>query len=259
MADHRSVSQYNSFNRCAYAYKLQRIDKVWQRPASWLSQGLGVHVALEEWERSGRTLSIEKLVELYQEEFARSIDEQAEDTPNFEFWFGSGPYRGPEDIERRFAVGEDQLRRMVAWAEDHPDQKPWVTPEGEPAIEFEFLVDLGGVPVKGFIDLIVDSPDGLIVRDYKTGARPGDIFQLATYAEAVRIKHGETPELGDYFMGKAGKPTKTIRITEQDREEVHKGFEQLEKDIQAEKFEPNPSRNVCAMCSVKDSCEFREG
>lgn len=254
---HRSVSQHNTYERCAYSYYLQREKKVWQRPASWLSQGLGVHVAMEEWERSGRTLTREKLIELYREEFTRSIDEQAEETPNFSFWFGSGPYSGPVDIERRWKIGEEQLLSLVDWCEEHPAQKIWTAPDGSKAIELEFHVELGGVMVRGFIDQIVETPDGeLIVRDIKTGAKPGDIFQLATYSEAVRLIHGVTPRYGDYLMGKTGKPTKTIEISDEDRAEVHEKFAALEAKIQADEFEPNPSRNTCTMCSVKTSCEF---
>lgn len=254
---HRSVSQHNTYERCPWAYKLQRIDRVWQRPASWLSQGLGVHVAMEKWELSDRKLTRDELVEIYREEFARSIEEQAETTPNLQFWFGSGPYPGPVDIERRWEVGENQLLSLVDWCEAHPDQKTWTTPDGEKAIELEFNVELGGVPVKGFIDQIVETEDGLIVRDIKTGAKPGDIFQLATYAEAVRLIYGVTPYAGDYLMGKTGKPTKTLPITEEARADVHTRFAALEANIQAGIFEPRPSKNTCKMCSVATSCEFR--
>lgn len=257
IANHRSVSQHNTYDRCPYRYYLERIEKVWQRPASWLSQGLGVHVAMEEWERSGRTLSIEDLVDIYREEFVRSIDEQAEITPNFDEWFGSGPYKGAVDIERRWTVGEEQLKALVQWSLDNPDQCIWTKPDGEPALELEFNVELGGVQVKGFIDQVVDTPKGVIVRDIKTGATPGDAFQLATYAEALRIEHGITPEHGDYFMGKTGKPTKLIPITPVDRERVHQKFADLEDNIRNERFDPKPSRNNCAMCAVKTSCQFR--
>lgn len=257
MSKHRSVSQHNQYERCSWAYKLSRIDKVWQRPASWLSQGLGVHVAMEEWEKSGRTLSNEALIELYREEFVRSVDEQAQETPNFDYWFGSGPYSGPVDIERRFKIGEDQLISLVNWCEEHPDQKPWTTPDGDKAIELKFEVELGGVQVVGFIDQIVETSSGdLIVRDIKTGAKPGDAFQLATYAEAVRLMYGVIPTSGDYLMGKTGKPTKPIQITEEDRAEVHKKFAALEENIQAERFEPKPEPNKCRMCSSRLSCEF---
>lgn len=253
---HRSVSQYNSYTRCSYSYYLQRIKKVWQRPASWLSQGLGVHVAMEKWELSERTLTRDELVEIYREEFTRSINEQAETTPNFDYWFGSGPYSGPVDIERRWGIGEQQLLSLIDYSLAHPEEKIWTTPEGDRAIENKFEVELGGVNVLGFIDQIVDTPKGLTVRDIKTGAKPGDIFQLATYAEAMHIMHGETPTGGDYLMGKTGKPTRRIEITERDREEVHEKFAALEENIQAERFEPNPSKQTCTMCSVRLSCEF---
>lgn len=254
---YRSVSQHNSYVRCAWSYKLNRIDRVWQRPASWLSQGLGVHVAMEEWERSGRELPIEKLVEIYQEEFIRSVDEQAEVTPNFDYWFASGPYAGAVDIERRFGVGEKQLVSLVDYCQSRPDEKVWTTPNGDKAIELRFEVELGGVPVVGFLDQIIETPNGLMVRDIKTGAKPGDIFQLATYSEAVRILFGETVNWGDYLMGKTGKPTKPIAITDEDRAEVHKGFAWLEEQIQAGIYEPKPNRDTCKMCSVATSCEFR--
>lgn len=256
MVNHRSVSQHNSFVRCSWSYKLNRIDKVWQRPASWLSQGLGVHVAMEEWERSERTKSREELIEIYREEFIRSVNEQAEDTPNFDYWFGSGPYSGPVDLERRFGVGETQLLGLLDYCEQSKDVI-WETPDNDKAIELEFNVELGGVMVKGFIDQIVETPSGLIVRDIKTGSKPGDIFQLATYSEAIRIMHGVTINLGDYLMGKTGKPTKPIEITDEDRAGVHESFEWLEKEIQAGNFEPSPERNKCAMCSVQLSCDYR--
>lgn len=256
MPKHRSVSQRGLYERCPYRYKLERLDKVWQRPASWLSQGLGVHKAMEVWEQENREPGIEDLVEIYREEYARSIAEQAEETPNFHYWFGSGRYSGAQDIERRFGVGESQLRSLVEYCTAHPEEKIWITPDGDPAIELEFNVELGGVPVKGFIDQIIETADGLRVRDIKTGAKPGDTFQLAVYAEAMHIMHGVVIEQGDYFMGKTGKPTKPIPITEEDRAATHEAFKALEENIRAERFEPKPSKNSCTMCAVKTSCEY---
>ena len=253
---YRSVSQYNTYSRCAYRYRLERIDKVWQRPASWLSQGLGVHAALEAWEKSGRSMTIDEIKEVYKQEFIKSIDEQAEVTPNFDYWFGSGPYGGATDIERRFGLGLEQIDRITGWALTHDEEKVWITPDGEKAVEVEFFEEIGGVMVKGFIDLIIETPEGLVVRDYKTGAKPGDAFQLATYAEALRLKYGVTIIGGDFMMGKTGKPTKVVRIKEEDLIAVREAFEWLEQQIQAGEYEPNPSPSVCRMCAVSSSCPY---
>lgn len=254
--DHRSVSQYNTFARCAYRYRLERIDKVWQRPASWLSQGVAVHAAMEAWERNNRKMSLEELGEVYAEEFTKNIEEQAETTPNFEYWFGSGPYDGPTDIERRFGLGIEQIEKLTGWARSHPDEKVWIAPDGRPGIELEFEEEMGGVKVKGFIDLVLETPQGLVVRDYKTGAKPGDVFQLTVYAEALRMKYGVDVYAGDFMMGKTGKPTKQHRFSLDDRDAVHEGFAWLEEQIDAGSYEPNPSRSNCQMCAVRTACEF---
>ena len=60
---HRSVSQLQQYTKCPMAYKLSRIDKVWQRPAAWLIQGSAVHEAIEAWEKSGRTMTLEEATE----------------------------------------------------------------------------------------------------------------------------------------------------------------------------------------------------
>lgn len=253
---YRSVSQYNTFTRCAYRYRLERIDKAWQRPASWLSQGVAVHAAMEAWEKNGRKMSYEELVAVHDAEFIKSVDEQAKTTPNFDYWFGSGPYDGPTDIERRFLLGREQIKKLTEWALTHDDEKVWITPDGTPAVELEFYEEMGGVKVKGFIDLVLDTPEGLVVRDYKTGAKPGDVFQLTVYAEALRLKYGVNVVAGDFMMGKTGKPTIAHKITPEDREEVHKGFAWLEDKIQAGEYEPNPSANNCRMCAVATACEF---
>lgn len=255
---HRSVSQYNTYKRCGYRYKLERIDRAWQRPASWLSQGVAVHAAMEAWEKAGREIEPEKLTEVYEKEYFESVGEQAEETPNFEYWFGSGPYSGPVDIERRFGLGKEQLEKLIAWAESHPEEKTWIAPDGTPGVELGFDVEMGGVQIKGFIDLVIETPQGLTVRDYKTGAKPGDAFQLAVYAEALHIMHGVEVEWGDYMMGKTGKPTMPIRITAEDRARVHEEFAWLEEQIQAGVYDPNPSASNCRMCAVRTACEFAE-
>lgn len=259
MPKFRSVSQYNTFTRCGWKYKLSRVDKVWSRPASWLSQGLGVHAAMEAWEKSKRELSPEEVHKIYEDEFIKSVADQAEETPNFDYWFGSGPYSGPVDIERRFELGHTQLEGLMAYCVRNPQEKIWVTPDGHLAVELEFFEEMGGVMVKGFIDQIIETPSGLRVRDIKTGAKPGDVFQLAAYSEAMRLKYGVEINTGDYLMGKTGKPTKPVPITSEDRKEVHEKFKWLEEQIQNERFEPNPSRSICAMCDVKTSCQYAEG
>lgn len=287
----RSVSQINQFTRCPMAYKLSRIDKVWARPAAWLPQGSAVHnvfehVCLREFE--GKPMPLEEARELFKEEYAKEIGEYAEETPNFDWWFWSGPYNGERDIERRFEVGLEQVDKFYKFLEGgvkgHPNgQKIWVTPDGKPAVELSFKIMLGADPscpvhshgiedddcdcgqtpimVRGFIDAVVELPDGsLRVRDYKTGATPGDDFQLAVYALAISMIYGiPMPETGDYYMagkkGKPGKPTDPYDLTAWDRESITAKFYEVEEGIAAGKFEALPEESKCMFCDVNYSCE----
>lgn len=263
---HRSVSQINQYNRCPMSYKLSRIDKVWQRPAAWLGQGSAVHEAAEYWEKSGRTASLEETQDVFRESYRKHIEEAAETTPNFEYWFASGPYRGEADIERRYGIGLEQVEKYIAWYTNHPEEVIWIALDGTPGIEVGFDIDLDGVLVRGFIDAVIrydysedNSAEGpaTVVRDNKTGNLPGDDFQLAVYAVALAEQFGiQRPLRGDYWMGKSGKSTYPYDLTEWTREKVSAEFAKLEANIKAENFEPDPEPSKCRFCSVSTSCSY---
>lgn len=259
MVDYRSVSQLKEYQKCPHAYYLHRIERAWERPAAWLPQGLGVHEAAEEFEKSGRTMSTEEAQEVYRESYAKHTNRLCEDTPNFNYWFASGPYKGEQDIERRFGLGLEQVAKYVDYyTESHPEEVIWITPEGEPAIELGFNIDLDGVQVRGFIDQVIEHPaHGTHVRDIKSGNQPGDDFQLAVYAVAINQMHGTSIDTGDYWMGRQGKPTKEIyKLNFWDREKVSEEFHKVDAGIRAGDFPASPEDSKCRFCPVSASCTF---
>lgn len=254
---HFSVSQLKQYERCGYAYKLARIDRVWQRPAAWLPQGSAVHEAGEAWEKSGRTMTLEEAQAVYTESYDNHVNSYCDVTPNFEWWFRSGPYGGEADIERRYELGLKQVERMLNWYDKHPDEVVWIAPDGTPGIELGFDIDLDGVLVRGFIDLVMTTEHGPHVRDNKTGNNPGDDFQLAAYAIALGEQYGLDVEVGDYWMGRTGKPTQPYDLTDWTREAVRDKFLELQDNVSAGKFDPDPEPNRCTFCDVSYSCEFK--
>jgi putative RecB family exonuclease len=255
---HRSVSQYNLYTRCPYAYKLSKIDKVWQRPAAWLAQGSAVHEAAEAWERSNRTMTLEQTQDVFRESYATHIDEACSKAPNFEYWFKSGPYGGELDIERRFNIGLEQTERYIRWYENNPQEVIWIAPDGTPGIELGFDIDLDGVAVRGFIDAVINTAEGLIVRDNKTGNSPGDDFQLGVYGVALGLTFGiDPPTVGDYWMGKSGKPTLPYPIGDWTAGKVTERFQWLEGMIQDGRFEPSPEPSKCRFCDVSWACQYQ--
>lgn len=254
---HRSVSQYQQYTRCPYSYYLTRVAQEWQRPAAWLPQGLAVHEAAEVYEMSGRMMDLDEAQEVFRDSYAKHTNRLAEDTPNFDFWFASGPYRGEQDIERRFGLGLDQVERYLDYyTSTAPDEKIWTTPDGTPAIELPFSIDLDGVEVKGFIDQVIASPDHPFPRDIKTGNKPGDDFQLAVYALALLMVYGVEVSVGDYWMGRKGKPTVPYKLDQWTKESIAAEFKQVDDGIRSESFEPDPEPSKCRFCSVASSCAF---
>ncbi|UJD21172.1 Cas4 exonuclease [Mycobacterium phage SororFago] len=256
----RSVSQLNQYTRCPMSYKLARIDKVWQRPAAWLPQGTAFHTVAEVYEKAraeGREMTLQQCQDIFREEYSRDINALTADTPNFEWWFHSGPYGGLRDTERRYEVGLEQVEKFWNWRTAE-GQEIWVTPEGKPAIELQFSIELDGIKVRGFIDAVVVVNGEPRVRDYKTGNKPGDDFQLGVYALAIFILFGVKVNTGDYYMaGKKGRPaviTHPFDLTDWTREAITARFHEVEAQIQAGNFEPDPDPDKCGFCDVALSC-----
>lgn len=268
MSDVRSYSQLSAYDRCPYMYYLERVEKVWQRPAAWLPMGTAVHSAAEAWELSGRVMTLEEAQTVFREAYRASTDLLLTETPNARYWFASGPYKGPEDIARRYRLGQEHVARYIAWYEKHPEQKPirYTDLEGveKIGVEMPFALKIGGVQVRGFIDWIGYKDDGetLIVRDNKTGNNPGGPDQLATYALAVEARWalpdvGVHVEEGDFFMTRTGKPTIPYALTRAVKVQLAEDFATLDENVKAGNFPAKPEASKCMFCSVNASCKYR--
>lgn len=255
----RSVSQVNAWRRCSYAVYLERVKRVWQRPAAWLPQGTAVHKAAEEYERSGRLMPLDEAQDVFRESYAEEVNRYCEGTPNFDYWFASGPYKGEADIERRYGIGLGQVENYLNYYQGKGNREwIWTAPDGTKGIELPFEVDLDGITVRGYIDAVIIHPDhGLLVRDNKTGNKPGDDFQLKVYAVALETLYGVEAKTGDYWMGRTGEPTKVpYDLTRITTDEVVEEFHKVDEEIKSEVFVPTDDKSKCDFCPVSSSCPF---
>lgn len=260
IATHRSVSQVQQYLRCPYSYYLAREVKVPQTPAAWLVQGSAFHETVEMWERTGRGMPVEDVMDWYGRAYERETQSYCEQVPDLGKWFGSGPYRAPEDLGRRYGLGLAQVERYLAWAratENTGGRHPWVLDRGYVAVEVPFEVSLGPVLVRGYVDKIDDLGSGrLRAVDYKTGNKPGSDFQLETYIVAMWLQYGLLMS-GSFWMARTGKETTPIEPTHAPIEEITSIFETVDTAIRQEEFQPHPSEDNCRFCSVAPSCEYR--
>lgn len=67
----------------------------------------------------------------------------------------SGPYGGAADLERRYGIGLEQVAKYVDYATRAELEVVWITPDGTPAIELAFDIDLDGILIRGFIDAVI--------------------------------------------------------------------------------------------------------
>jgi putative RecB family exonuclease len=263
---HRSVSQIKQYERCPYSYYLSRIRKAWQRPAAWLPQGSAVHGAIEWWERTGRTGSLEDAQAVFTRLWVEEVGKYTSITPNMTWWSPSGPYDGEADLRRRYAIGLDQVRKYIEYYRiTAPREVIWIAPDGSPGIELGFDIDLDGIKIRGFIDAVIQRPTGpldseVVVRDAKTGNTPGDDTQLGVYAVAVSEMFGvPVPTSGDYWMGRSGKPTHPFDLRDWDRDRVGSMFSDFEDKLASGSYPPLPETDKCKFCDVSYTCEYAEG
>lgn len=284
----RSVSQVKeyleSLGGCAYRYFLNRVVQAWDRPAAWLPMGLAVHEAAEFWEKSLRQADPRWVREVYKASYLRHTERLERGTPNTNFWFPSGPYQGQDDIDRRYGIGLEQVDKYIDYyLNQAPGEVVWITPSGEPAVEFGFRFTLDGVEIIGYIDQVVmvrppgprtpsgarsrakdklaewsALPDLLRLRDIKTGNKPGDTMQLKVYSEAVLDNLGVEITEGDYWMGRQGGPTNAYDLRQMSRDQVADLFGTMDQGVKAEEFPPSPSEDKCRFCSVSSACAYRE-
>lgn len=247
---HGSHSQTDQYTNCPLSYKLQRLDRVPPLQAVWFIQGTAAHAACEQWELSDRTADIEAA---YLAAFDSELAALLAKYPDESDWIRGGVKGLDRDIRERRAKGVAQVASYARWAVEQ-EWRVWTLPDETPALEVPFEVTLGGKPVKGYIDVIWEWPDGSIEPvDLKTGTKqPETARQLGLYKVAIEQIFGEPVTQGRYLMLKdlAHKPIDVRRYTYEYLDEL---YGHVHRGIEAGAFPARPSGG-CFTCTVKRAC-----
>jgi hypothetical protein len=242
--------------RCGESYRLERVARAPQTPAAWTLQGTAVHAAVEFYERSLRTATLADVVAHFYSAWDTGLMWMQKAEPDMSRWLtGTPKTKGDADAARRRQRGAEQVAAYIGYAQASPFDI-WQTPDGAPAVELEFRVVLGGVEVLGYIDQVLEAPDGsLWVRDVKTGTKlPESPLQLGVYAEALEQKYGVRPAQGDFFMCKNNAPTRPHDLSGFTSARLGRWFARVDRAIKAGVFIPNPGES-CRTCSVSRWCD----
>jgi putative RecB family exonuclease len=164
-----------------------------------------------------------------------------------------------EDGDWWQANGLNMVNNWVNFRTTQELMSLWVTPQGVPAIELVFNINLDGVMVKGALDRMMELPDGsLVVLDIKSGARmPSSDFQLGIYAVAMEEVFGIRPKYGVYWDARKGAVSELISLDKWTREAVSEIVGMFDKARRAGIFIPNFDH--CKMCNFSNDCKYQNG
>jgi putative RecB family exonuclease len=264
----RSVSQTEQYEKCSWQFYLQRVERTVPRPAAWSFQGTAFHSAAEKFEKEYREPSAEEMVQLFSDQYSALVNKALDKEPNLDRWLTASKKPAGQDIEERYALGQQQVARYVEWSQENQPEI-WVDGEGwngfdiedaptnpTQGLELYFKVELGGVVVRGYIDqLPLDGgPSTVRVRDLKTGSTKSE-FQLQTYAVAVRKQFGLEVNRGDWYLGKTHKLSKPVDLSEVTEEQVAARYVAMDQGVKAGRFEAAPGFH-CNFCDVSHACSF---
>jgi putative RecB family exonuclease len=186
--------------------------------------------------------------------YDREIESFKQRQPDLSKWLRAFKTTTADDIANRREKGIEQLRNYVKFAEDNP----FVIKEIDDftlALEVPFETTIGDITIKGAIDQILLLPDGVEVRDLKTGNRETANLQLAIYVLVVEKIFGWPVVKASYYYAKDNKVVTLSRqeLNRYSEEYLTELFTALDAGIQNNVFIPNPG-NGCAMCPVKTNC-----
>lgn len=230
---HSSISLYQT---CPQKWKFRYIDKVPEKPKSFFSFGKSVHASLEFlFEKKTEIPGLTEVLSHYKSN-----------------WLSEG-YETPEQERWYFLEGERILKGFYA---KHQSEFGRIL-----EIEFKFTVQIGGVPITGFIDRIDRAPHGgLALMDYKTGkafdkSRVKADPQLTLYQMAARQLLGKPVETVTLYHLNSLTPLTVPAHSSKSEEALVSMIVTVGQGITNQKFEARvDEKGHCQWCDYQQIC-----
>lgn len=230
-----SYSAISTYETCPAKFRFQYVDRVPRGSSPALAFGDSIHRALHRFHNRPVPVapSLEELWGMLEDE-----------------WVGEG--FGPESEERLYR----QHAREVLQRYHQENSGQYRIPA---ALEFNFNIEVEGVPLRGTIDRMDRLPGGgYEIIDYKTNRRlpPKAMIdrdlQLSIYALAAREVWGIEPEKLTLYYLLPGQRMTTTRSNE-DIDRLRKRVATVAERIAAGKFEPRDNP-LCNWCDFQHLC-----
>jgi DNA helicase-2/ATP-dependent DNA helicase PcrA len=234
-----SHNQVDDYETCPLKYHYIHIKRIPIRQHHNVVYGSAVHKAVEFYLRRRAVGNFTSL-----EDFLKAFDDA---------WRNEG-FLTREHEEQRKRAGIEALTRFYH-EEEASGQKPT-------DVESEFGFALGPTRVRGRYDRVDETPDGLVVIDYKSSdvteqkkadQRAKDSLQLKMYALAQKEMTGRMPAYVELRFLESGL-TGRHKPTEEDLSEAIEAIEAAAAGIRARRFDPTPGYQTCRYCAYNQIC-----
>lgn len=252
---HVSYSSYSQFLQCGWKYYLERTLKLPTVPAWWNIGGHAVHAATEVYDHGSKATADDLFAVGFEEEYDKVRN--VSDVPEEEWLAGgrvSTKYPNKQDKQWWLEQGPVMVQAWIDWRARSGWQL-WEACSGQLAIEMAMNIDLGGLPVKMYVDRVMITPDGqLVVVDIKTGVfEPESDLQLGFYACGLERVFGMRPQLGGYWMARKGDIGQVHNLDHLTPELLGTWVSTWDRARKAGIFMPHPTR-LCRACGVREYC-----
>ncbi len=243
-----SPSRAGDFKLCPQLFKYKAIDKIEVPPTVHQARGTTAHLALQRlFDHPAAERTPEQLFDLFREAW---VELRAVDYPDM---FES------REAERAWGIESLGILANYFGAEDPATVEP-------AARELDMVQELGDMTIRGILDRLDESEEGLVVTDYKTGKAPPEqyaipaFFALKIYALLIREQTGRTPvRLRLLYLN--GPTVYEIPVNGRQLDAMERQLQALwsaiNRALDTGSFPARPSR-LCGWCSYLDICPAAE-
>ena len=236
-----SYTQLESYRTCPLQYKFAHVFRIPIVGRYQMSYGKSLHAALEQFFRQWIENAIMP---------ERSVLEQALKDTWIDAWY---PNRRAHDEHR--ATTERVLAAYYLLLKKEP-----VTPL---AVEKTFSIRLGNAIIRGSIDRVDRTPEGLHLIDYKTGSPKTKAQIVRAQKDQLYLYQLAASKLFDEPVARLSfcylEDTSCVSFlgTPKDLDTLQTSIESMMASVQSRSFDPTPGRH-CQSCDFAEICEFRE-
>ncbi len=231
-----SASDIETYRLCPLKYKFARVFRIPEEPSINQRFGIAVHQVLERFHATGGG-SLERLMELFEAAWRRAGFGDSNDDVQFR-------QRAIEALKRYWELDRDRDTEPVSF-------------------ERSFSFRLGPHLLRGRVDRVDRLPDGSYeLIDYKTGKAKTarelrEDVQLSLYQMGAREAWGLDTAAQSYYYVLDNRKV-PVEHSEEELERVRGTVAEIADGIQAHRFDPKPSYELCSFCDYRIVCPAAE-